>query len=87
MSGLRFQIHLEGFIPEDPTGTLVAGIKIPTAFASKIPVIKSEVQSVKAFVGSMNRTLGGEELSLKATYHQCFHDEVPFKPCEPEQDI
>jgi len=87
MAGLRFQIIMDGFIPEDPTGTLVAGIKIPKAVASKIPAIRAEVQDIKVFIGNMNRTLGGEDLSLKATYHQCFHDEIPSKPCEPEQEI
>lgn len=87
MAGLRFQIILDGFIPEDLTGTLVAGIKIPTTFATKIPAIRQEVQDVKAFIGSMNRTLGGEVLTLKTTYHICYHDENPTKPCETEQDI
>ena len=87
MAGLRFQIILDGFIPEDPTGTLVAGVKIATAVAHKIPAIRAEVQDVKAFVANMNRTLRGEELSLKATYHQCFHDETTPKPCGIEQEI
>jgi len=87
MAGLRFQIIFDGFLPEDPDGTLVAGIKIPTAFAVKIPAIKDKVHDVEAFVASMNRVLGGEELALSATYHICYHDETPHKPCEPKQEI
>jgi len=87
LAGLRFQIHLDGFIPEDSKGTLVAGIKIPTAFATKIPVIRSKVHDVKDFVASMERVLSGEELSLTAKYHICYHNETPPQPCEAEQDI
>jgi len=87
MAGLRFMIVLDGFIPESSTGVEVAGVKIPTAFASKIPAIRAEVRSIKTFVGTMNRTLGGQELSLSAKYHICYHDEDPTKPCEPARDI
>lgn len=80
-------INLDGFIPEDPAGTLVVGIKIPTAFAEKIPAIRDKVRNVKDFVASMNRVLAGENLSLKATYHICYHNETPGKPCKQEQDI
>lgn len=87
MAGLRFTIHLDGFIPEDLEGTEVAGIKIPTEFATKIPAIREEVHSIKEFVGSMQRVLGNEVLTLSATYHICYHDEEPPTPCEPVQDI
>lgn len=87
MAGLRFEIHLDGFIPEDLSGILVAGIKIPTAFATKIPAIRAEVQDIKAFVGNMNRKLGGQNLSLSATYQICRHDEIPVQPCGENYNI
>ena len=31
--------------------------------------------------------LNHEGVELRATWHQCYHDEEPIKPCEPAQDI
>jgi len=72
MAGLRFQLDL--FIPEDSTGTLVAGIKIPSALASKIPAIRSAIQDLKTYARKINDGQGNEEMTVKATYHICTHD-------------
>ena len=87
MAGLRFQIHLDGFIPEDENGVLMGNIKIPKSFAEKIPAIRDKVRDVKAFIGSTNRKLGGENLMLQATFHECFHDETPTRPCKKGTEI
>jgi len=85
MAGLRIQIYLDGFIPEDSDGVLVAGVKIDPAVAAKIPAVRAKVQNIKTFVGNMDRTLGSEQLSLSATLHICRHDEG--LPCDAPQDI
>jgi len=85
MAGLRFQLDL--FIPEDPIGTLVAGIKIPTALATQIPTIRTGIQKLKLYARKINEGQLNEEMTVKASYHQCFHDESPTKPCGTEQEI
>lgn len=87
MAGLRFEIHLDGFIPENESGVLVGGIKIPKSFAEKIPTIRQKVRDIKEFVGSTNRKLGGENLILQATWHICFHNEQVNKPCPAGEEI
>jgi len=87
MAGLRFTIHLDGFIPEDLNGIEVAGIKIPIEFAQNIPQIRLKVREIKAFVASMERKLQGEDLILNANYHVCYHNELPFKSCDLAQEI
>ena len=85
MAGIRFQLDL--FIPEDLTGTLVAGIKIPTALATKVPVIRDAIRQLKAYAVKINAGKDNEEMTVKASYHICHHDETPTKPCEPEVAI
>ena len=85
MAGLRFQLDL--YINEDPTGTLVAGVKIPTALANKIPAIKQAVNDLKAFATRINAGKVNEEMTVRAKYHVCYHNEVVMKPCAPEQEI
>ena len=87
MAGIRFQITLDGFIPEDPNGVQIAGVKIPIVFAEKIPAFRTKVHDIKDFMANMKRVLSGEKLQFKATYHKCFHDEIPPKQCESEQEI
>jgi len=83
MPGLRFTLDL--YIPEDPNGTLVAGVKIPTALATRIPAIRQAIQDFKSYATRINVGKPGEELTVKATYHVCHHD--TGETCEPEQDI
>ena len=71
MAGYRFNLDL--FVPE-------------TVF-NKIPLdrkqdFRDEVRALKALAVKV-----GDEMTVKATWHKCFHDEKPPRPCEPEQDI
>ena len=81
--GLRFSLDL--FIAEVPTGTLVAGVKIPTALATKIPAIRQNIRDLKAYARTINAGGVAEEITVKATYHVCNHEE--HLPCETEQEI
>ena len=85
MSGLRFQLDI--YIDEDPTGTLVAGVKIPTALATKIPTIRQAIRDLKAYATKINAGKPDEEMTVRATYHIDYHNEVPPKPCGANQDI
>ncbi len=85
MAGLRFILDL--FIPETPTGTLVAGVKIPTALAIKIPTIRQAIRDLKAFAVKINVGQPNEEMTVNAKFHICYHNEIPQKPCEPEQEV
>ena len=81
MAGLRFRLDL--FIPEDLTGTLVAGVMIPTALATRVPAIRQAIRDLKAYAVQVPTS----ELTIRAVFHKCYHDEEPPRPCEPEQDI
>ncbi len=83
MSGLRFQLDL--FIPESTTGTVVAGVKIPTALAAKIPAIRQNIRDLKAYAAKINEGQPNEEMTVKATYHICHNDTQ--QPCGAEQEI
>ena len=83
MSGLRFSLDL--YIPESPTGTLVAGVKIPTAIATQIPDIRTKIRALKAYAAKINAGLPNEEASVKASFHICRHD--VGEPCDLEVDI
>lgn len=83
MALLRFTLDLA--IPESPTGTLVAGVRIPTAIATKIPAIRQGIRDLKAYARKINEGQPNEEASVRAVFHVCHHDEG--KPCESEQEI
>lgn len=85
MAGLRFQLDL--YVDEDPTGTLVAGVKIPTALAGKIPVIRDAIRVLKSCASKINEGKDNEEATITAKYHVCYHNEVPPKPCGEWQEI
>lgn len=85
MAGLRFTLDL--FIPEVSSGTNVAGIKIPTALANQIPTIRQGVQNLKTYAKKINAGQPNEEMTVKATFHVCYHDEATPKPCGLEQEI
>ena len=80
MAGIRFNLDL--FIQEDPTGTLMAGVKIPSVLATKIPTIRQAIRDLKVYASKIN-----EEMTIRATYHICYHNEIPTKPCGAEQEI
>ena len=83
MAGLRFSLDV--FIPESPTGTMVAGVKIPNALAVQIPTIRQQIRNLKSFAANINDGAANEEFTVRAVYHICRHDEN--KPCDPEVDI
>ncbi len=87
MAFLRFEISLA--VKEDPTGTLVAGIKIPTALATKIPAIRQAIQTLKSFASKINAGKPNEENTVRFKRHICHHDEPGNTiPCsDTEQDI
>ena len=83
MSLIRFNLDLA--IPEDPNGTLVAGVKINSSLAQKIPAIRNAIRALKAYAVKINAGAVNEEATVKASWHICHHDEN--KPCESEQEI
>ncbi len=87
MAFLRFELSLA--VKEDPTGTLVAGIKIPTALATKIPAIRQAVQTLKSYASKINEGQPNEEATTRAVFHICRHDEPGNKEdcSKTERDI
>ena len=85
MAGLRFSLDL--YIDEDPTGVLIAGVKIPPALAGKIPAIRQAIRDLKVFASKINEGKDNEEMTVRAAYHICYHNENSNKPCKPEQEI
>ncbi len=76
MAGIRFNLDL--FITEAVYNA------IPTA--TKI-AIRDRIRELKAKAVKINAGLPNEEMTIKAVWHKCYHDEIPFKPCESEQEI
>lgn len=85
MPGIRFQLDL--YIPEDPAGTPVAGVAIPTALATRIPAIRQAVRDLKAYARRINAGQLNEEMTVRAVYHICHHEDTPTGPCGEEQEI
>jgi len=73
MSGTRVQIDLyfDGKTPAE----------VNRAFPELLPAIKK----AKAKASKINAGKENEEMTVKASYHICRHDEG--KPCEPEVEI
>ena len=67
--------------------TLDLAIKqpIPQALKSKLPEIRDAIRQLKAYASKINEGSVNEEMTVRATYHICHHDEG--LPCEPEQEI
>ena len=76
MSGIRFSLDL--FIPED----VYNAIPIATKTA-----IRNRILELKAKAVVINAGAANEEITVKAVWHRCYHDESPTKPCGPEQEI
>lgn len=73
MSYIRFQLDLAVKQP------------IPAALQSKLPEIREAVRKLKSFASKINEGKETEEMTVRAVYHICHHDEG--LPCEPETDI
>ena len=69
MAGTRVQIDLyfEGKTPE----------QVKTEFPQLFPIIRA----AKKKASRINEGLTNEEMTVKATYHICFHDEPSNVPC------
>ncbi len=92
MACLRFTLDLA--VPEDPGGTLilavdgVGGIKLPSAFVVKIPAIKAAIQQLKTFSVNINSGQPNEEITTRAFYRICHHNEGEGHPvCEEAIEI
>ena len=67
-------------------------LAIPEAVYNSIPqatkdAFRDRIRAMKALAIKINEGLPNEEITIKATWHKCYHDEVPLKLCEPERDI
>lgn len=71
---IRFQ--LDCAIKEEVFAT------IPQA---KKDAFKAAVRALKAYASKINEGLPNEEMTVKASWHRCLHDEGGT--CPPEQDI
>ncbi len=78
MPGLRFLLDL--YVPEDPNGILVGGIKIPSTLAAQVPTILNGVRYLKTYARKVD-----DKTAVRATYHICKHD--IGQSCGPETEI
>lgn len=67
-------------------------LAIPAAVYEALPAatkkaIRDRIGQLKALAVKINEGKANEEITTKAQWHRCYHDEVPAKPCEPEADI
>ena len=53
---------------------------IPKALKNKLPQIRDAIKLLKSYAENV-----GDEMTVRAVYHECRHDEG--LPCEPEQEI
>ena len=85
MAMLDFTIHCR--VPEDPNGTLVPalGIKLPSAFVQRIPALRDIIRNLKSFSRITNEGFPNKEMTTKASWHICTHDEANPKPCVEEE--
>jgi hypothetical protein len=65
-------------------------LAIPERVFDKIPAARkqafaSEVRALKKLAVKINEGKDNEEMTVRASYHKCGHDEG--KACEPEIDI
>lgn len=74
MALVRFTLDLA--IPQTVFATIPAARKL---------AFKNEVLALKALAVKINAGAANEEMTVKATFHTCRHDEG--LPCEAEQDI
>ena len=67
-------------------------LAIPEAVFNAIPTarklaFRDEIRALKSLAIKINEGQPNEEMTVRASYHKCFHDETPPKPCEQEVDI
>ena len=76
MALIRFQIDLA--IPEATYNAIPAARKIAA---------RDAIRDLKSLAVRINEGKPEEEMTVKASWHRCVHDENVTGPCEPEQDI
>ncbi len=76
MATIRFQLDLA--IP----ATVFAAIP-----AAKVSAIKAAIKELKNLAVKINAGKPNEEMTVRAKFHKCYHDEASNKPCAPEQEI
>jgi len=75
MSGTRVRIDLF-FKDKTP-------LQVNADFPQLLPIIKA----AKAKASKINEGKDNEEMTVRAGYHTCYHDEIPPKPCGEEHEI
>ena len=66
-------------------------LAIPIKVWDAIPLtrkiaFRDEVRALKALAVKINEGKDNEEVTVRAVWHKCYHDEGS-KPCEPENEI
>ncbi len=67
-------------------------LAIPEAVYNAIPDAKKlaardAIRGLKALAVKINAGQPNEEMTVRAVFHRCLHNETPPGPCGPEQDI
>ena len=52
---------------------------------TKKKAFRDAVRAIKAYAVKINEGADNEEVTIKASWHKCYHDEG--KPCEAENEI
>ena len=65
-------------------------LAIPSDVFDSIPdrrksAFRDAVRAIKSYAVRINEGRDEEEMTVKAVYHKCYHDEG--KACEPEKEI
>mgnify|MGYP001572131045 CR=1 FL=1 len=76
MAGIRFTLDL--FVPEATYNAIPSATKI---------AIRDRIRQLKALAVKLNAGVANEEMTLRAVWHKCYHDEAVPKPCESEIEI
>jgi hypothetical protein len=76
MAVIRFSLDLA--IPKSVYDALPAATKTTA---------RNQIRALKALAVKINAGQLNEEMTVKATYHICHHDEGNNVPCESEQEI
>lgn len=59
---------------------------IPQALKDRLPAIRNAIKELKAYASKINQGAANEEMTVRAVYHRCHHDELNT-PCEPEVEV
>ena len=81
MSGLRINIDI--YIPEDPSGKYVEQLDmtLPSEIVDNLTNFVKEIRRAKKYATKINEGMANEEMTIKATWHRCYHDMATPEPC------